>query len=144
MSKATVLLIDDETAFLEAMKRRLERREFHVETATGGMQGLELIEACGNRIEVVVLDVKMPGMDGIETLCEIKRKFPLVEVIMLTGHATVDSAIEGMKRGAFDYLMKPADIDGFTAKVLAAAEKRQAQEQKIVEARMKAITHRRA
>jgi DNA-binding NtrC family response regulator len=144
MSKANVLLIDDETAFLDAMRRRLEKRNFSVETATGGMQGLEMIETSANRIEVVVLDVKMPGMDGIETLCEIKRKFPLVEVIMLTGHATVNSAIEGMKRGAFDYLMKPADIEGFTAKIVEAAEKRRGQEQKIVEARMKAITHRRA
>lgn len=144
MSKASILLIDDETAFLDAMKRRLVKREFSVETATGGMEGLEILEASSNRIEVVVLDVKMPGMDGIETLGEIKRKFPMVEVIMLTGHATVNSAIEGMKRGAFDYLMKPADIDSFTAKIMEAAEKRRLQEQKIVEARMKAITDRRA
>ncbi len=60
-------------------------------------------------VEVVILDVKMPGMDGIETLREIKRQFPLVEVVMLTGHATVESAIEGMKIGAFDYLMKPSE-----------------------------------
>ncbi|MDX9787704.1 MAG: response regulator [Desulfobacterales bacterium] len=144
MSKANILLIDDETAFLDAMKRRLGKRDFSVETATGGMQGLEILEASSNSIEVVVLDVKMPGMDGIETLGEIKRKFPLVEVIMLTGHATVSSAIEGMKRGAFDYLMKPADIDSFTEKIVEAAEKRRQQEQKIIEARMKAITTRHA
>ena len=62
-------------------------------------------------IDVVILDVKMPGMDGIQTLEEIKRRFPITEVIMLTGHATVESAIEGMKLGAFDYLMKPCDME---------------------------------
>jgi len=86
----------------------------------------------------------MPGMDGIETLGEIKRKYPMIEVIMLTGHATVSSAIEGMKRGAFDYLMKPTDIENFTEKIDEAAEKRHQQEQKIVEARIQSITTRRA
>lgn len=144
MSIAKILFVDDETAFLDAMKRRLVKRGVDVETATSGMEALEKIEESASSIEVVVLDVKMPGMDGIETLGEIKRKHPMVEVIMLTGHATVNSAIEGMKRGAFDYLMKPADIDGFTGKIEEAALKRRQQEQKIVEARMKAITTRRA
>ena len=144
MSIAKILLVDDETAFLDAMKRRLTKRGFDVETATSGLEALEMLEDNVPGTEVVVLDVKMPGMDGIETLGEIKRKHPMIEVIMLTGHATVNSAIEGMKRGAFDYLMKPADIDGFTAKIEEAAAKRRQQEQKIVEARMKAITTRRA
>lgn len=142
MSIANILFVDDETAFLDAMKKRLEKREFSVQTATSGMEALDYLEEAHNKVEVVILDVKMPGMDGIETLAAIKRKFPMVEVIMLTGHATVGSAIEGMKRGAFDYLMKPADIDHFTSKILEAAEKRRQQEQKIVEARMKAITSR--
>jgi DNA-binding NtrC family response regulator len=142
MSIANILFVDDETAFLDAMKRRLEKREFSVQTANSGMEALDFLEEEHHRIEVVILDVKMPGMDGIETLAAIKRKFPMVEVIMLTGHATVGSAIEGMKRGAFDYLMKPADIDHFTTKIMEAAEKRRQQEQKIVEARMKAITSR--
>lgn len=143
MSIAKILLVDDETAFLDAMKRRLMKRGFEVETAASGMDALEILEESAASIEVVILDVKMPGMDGIETLGEIKRKYPMVEVIMLTGHATVNSAIEGMKRGAFDYLMKPAEIDGFTSKVEEAASKRRQQEQKIVEARMKTITTRR-
>jgi len=144
MSIANILFVDDETAFLDAMKKRLEKREFSVQTANSGMEALDYLEEAHNKVEVVILDVKMPGMDGIETLAAIKRKFPMVEVIMLTGHATVGSAIEGMKRGAFDYLMKPADIDHFTSKILEAAEKRRQQEQKIVEARMKAITSRHA
>ncbi len=79
----------------------------------------------------MVLDVKMPGMDGNETLKEIKRRFPLVEVIMLTGHATVESAIDGLKCGATDYLMKPTDIDDLIAKVKEAFRKRQLLEEKI-------------
>jgi DNA-binding NtrC family response regulator len=142
MEKASILLVDDETAFLDAMKRRLSKRGFRVETAESGMEALELLEDKHNSIEVVVLDVKMPGIDGIDTLREIKRKFPMVEVVMLTGHATVGSAIEGMKLGAFDYLMKPADIDGFSNTVMDAAGKRRQQEQKIIEARMRAITSR--
>jgi DNA-binding NtrC family response regulator len=84
----------------------------------------------------------MPGMDGIETLKEIKRQFPLVEVIMLTGHATVESAIEGMKLGAFDYLMKPSDIDLLVEKVTEAAAKKRRHEEKIIEAQMRDITTR--
>jgi DNA-binding NtrC family response regulator len=95
-------------------------------------------------VEVVILDVKMPGMDGIETLREIKRQFPLVEVIMLTGHATVESAIEGMKIGAFDYLMKPSEIETLVAKVAEAAARKRQHEEKIMQARLKAITTRRA
>jgi len=92
---------------------------------------------------VIVLDVKMPGMDGIETLREIKKKFPLVEVIMLTGHATVETAIEGMKLGAFDYLMKPCDMDELLVKVAEAKSKKNKHEQKIIEARVKEIALRR-
>ncbi len=142
MEKASILLVDDETAFLDAMTRRLSKRGFSVETAESGMEALGLLEDKQNSIEVVVLDVKMPGIDGIETLREIKRKYPMIEVVMLTGHATVGSAIEGMKLGAFDYLMKPADIDGFSSTIMEAAGKRRQQEQKIIEARMKAITSR--
>jgi len=80
---------------------------------------------------VVVLDVKMPEMDGIETLKEIKKKFPMVEVIMLTGHATVESAIDGLKSGAGDYLMKPIDIEDLTSKIEEAFAKRQRLEEKI-------------
>lgn len=143
MEKAKILLVDDETAFLDAMQKRLAKRGFKVETSESGMDAMERLEDKHGSIEVVILDVKMPGIDGIETLREIKRKYPMVEVVMLTGHATVDSAIEGMKLGAFDYLMKPADIDGFTATVMSAAEKRRKQEQKIIEARLKTITSRR-
>ncbi len=95
-------------------------------------------------IEIVILDVKMPGMDGIETLTEIKKRYPLVEVIMLSGHADVESAIDGMKQGAFDYLMKPCDMDQIIAKVTDAAAKKRQHEEKIIQARIKEITSRHA
>ncbi|MFH1343710.1 MAG: response regulator, partial [Pseudomonadota bacterium] len=84
-----------------------------------------------------------PGMDGIETLKEIKRRHPLVEVVMLTGHATVETAIEGMKLGAFDYLMKPCEMDVLMSKVREAASRKRRQEAKIVEARVKEVAVRR-
>jgi DNA-binding NtrC family response regulator len=85
----------------------------------------------------------MPGMDGIETLQKIKTAYPLVEVVMLTGHATVESAIEGMKMGALDYLMKPCDMDVLLAKVTEAKAKKSKQEEKIAEARALNIALRR-
>jgi DNA-binding NtrC family response regulator len=84
----------------------------------------------------------MPDMDGIETLREIKKSHPLVEVIMLTGHATVESAIEGMKLGAFDYLMKPCDVDVLVSKVQEAANRKREHEEKILQARLRDITGR--
>ena len=142
MAIAHLMLIDDEVSFVEAMTRRLTKRDFHIVAAYSGKEGLEKLEQHAD-IEVVILDVKMPEMDGIETLRQIKGKFPLIEVIMLTGHGTIDSAIEGMKWGAFDYLLKPCDIDHLLAKVEEAATRKRSQEKKIIEARMKEITRRR-
>jgi DNA-binding NtrC family response regulator len=143
MAIATIMLVDDEIPFVEAMTKRLTRRDLVVEQAFSGKDALEqLID--GSKAEVVILDVKMPGMDGIEALQAIKRKVPLVEVIMLTGHATVESAIEGMKMGAFDYLLKPCDMDHLITKVSEAAARKRQQEEKIINARIKEITARRA
>lgn len=143
MPTANVLLVDDEVPFVETMTKRLTKRDLQVSTAFSGPEALEKLDK-DSRVEVVILDVKMPGMDGIETLTEIKRKHPLVEVVMLTGHATVETAIEGMKLGAFDYLMKPCDMDVLISKVSGAASRKREHEQKIVEARIKEITMRRA
>ncbi|MBS1238075.1 MAG: two component system response regulator [Deltaproteobacteria bacterium] len=143
MPIANVLLVDDEVPFVETMTKRLNKRDLQVSTAFSGAEALEKLGK-DSRVEVVILDVKMPGMDGIETLREIKRRHPLVEVVMLTGHATVETAIEGMKLGAFDYLMKPCDMDVLISKVGGAASRRREQENKIVEARIKEITMRRA
>ncbi len=84
----------------------------------------------------------MPGMDGLETLARIKEEHPLLEVIMLTGHATVESAIEGMKKGAFDYLMKPCDLDLLLEKLNEATDKKREHEEKILEARASLISLR--
>jgi DNA-binding NtrC family response regulator len=142
MALAKVLLVDDEVPFVETITKRLTKRKLDVISAHGGQEALDELAKTSD-VEVVILDVKMPGMDGIEALKHIKGKFPLVEVIMLTGHATVESAIEGMKLGAFDYLMKPCDIDTLIAKVQEAAAKKRQHEEKIIEARIKEITSRR-
>ena len=143
MRLASILLVDDEVPFVETMTKRLNKRGFGVLSAHTGQEALDRLS--GNReIDVVILDVKMPGMDGIQTLEEIKRKFPITEVIMLTGHATVESAIEGMKLGAFDYLMKPCDMEQLGAKVQAAVQRRRTHEEKIIQARMREISSRKS
>jgi DNA-binding NtrC family response regulator len=141
MISPLVLLVDDEVPFVETMTKRLSKRQLMVLSAYSGREALEKLEK--NAVDVVILDVKMPGMDGIETLREIKKTHPLVEVIMLTGHATVETAVEGMRLGAFDYLMKPCEIEELLAKVDEAKEKKSKHEQKIIDARMKEITLRR-
>jgi DNA-binding NtrC family response regulator len=128
--------------FVETMSKRLGKRDLEVIAAFSGTEALEKLGK-EKSIEVVILDVKMPGIDGIETLREIKSRFPLVEVVMLTGHATVETAIEGMKLGAYDYLMKPCDMDILMSKVGEAAARKRRQENKIMEARLKEITLRR-
>ena len=143
MSIANVLLVDDEVSFVETFSERLELRDFEISKAFSGEEALEVLDENKN-IEVVILDVKMPGMDGIEALAKIKRKNPLVEVMMLSGHADVESAIEGMKHGAFDYLMKPVDMDQITTKVTEAVAKKRQHEEKIIQARITEITSRRA
>jgi DNA-binding NtrC family response regulator len=143
MTIANVLLVDDETPFVQTMTKRLEKRELEISTAFSGKEALARLQQNAS-IEVVILDVKMPEMDGIETLKRIKATFPLVEVIMLTGHATVETGIEGMKLGAFDYLMKPCEMDLLLQKVKEGAAKKRAHEDKIIEARMKEITKRQA
>ena len=98
-------------------------------TAHSGREALEKLRT--QNIHVVILDVKMPGMDGIETLKQIKKQYPVVEVIMLTGHGTMESAVEGLKSGATDYLTKPTDIDELIGKAEEAFNKRQRLEEKI-------------
>ena len=142
MDRTVILLVDDEMPFVETMTKRLTKRGFEILKAFNGPQGLELLAGEAS-VDVVILDVKMPEMDGISTLREIKRAHPLVEVIMLTGHATVETAIEGMRLGAFDYLMKPCVIEDLIAKVREAKNKKFQHEQKILEARAKAIVLRR-
>ena len=129
MKKMKLLLVDDEERFLATTQKILAKKGIEAVTTASGAEALEIL---GNiNIYVVILDVKMPGMDGNETLKKIKNRYPLVEVIMLTGHAAVESAIDGMKSGAFDFLMKPTGIDELIEKATAAFKKKQATEEKI-------------
>ncbi len=122
-----ILIVDDEEDFRVTLVKRLQKRNQQVFGAESGQKALTLMEAMV--FDVVVLDVKMPGMDGIETIREMKKKNPLTEVILLTGHASMESGIEGMKLGAFDYVMKPVNIDELLEKIRQAYERKQIQEQ---------------
>ena len=103
MNPCRVLLVDDEVEFVQTVAKRLKRNKLSVEAVHSGVDALRHL--ADNPTDVVVLDMKMPGMDGIETLREIKARQPLVEVIMLTGHASVEAAIDGMKPVAFEELL---------------------------------------
>ena len=124
-----VLLVDDEKDFVEMLGLRLQEAGEQVTAAYSGQECLKILEK--KEIDVVILDILMPGMDGIAPLKEIKSRFPLVEVIMLTGHGTTDSAVEGMKRGAFDYLLKPAHFESLKTKLEAARKRKDEQEERI-------------
>jgi signal transduction histidine kinase len=121
MENIRLLLIDDEDDFRQTLSKRLAKRGFVVAQASDGMQGLALLEA--GHFNVVVLDLKMPGMTGMEVLQKIKGRYPGVEVILLTGHATTASGVEGIKSGAFDYLTKPIELDHLVTKITQAREK---------------------
>lgn len=129
MEKMRIMLVDDEERYLQTTKKLIEKKGYEVLTALSGEEALEKLKP--QNVHVVILDVKMPGMDGNQTLKAIKTLYPLVEVIMLTGHGTMDSAIDGLKSGAFDYLVKPADIDDIIEKAMEAFEKRHSLEEKI-------------
>ena len=118
----TVLLVDDEAEFRDLLEKRLRKRNLALLSAGSGEEALAIVAR--EAVDVVVLDVRMPGMDGRQTLREIKRLKPEVEVIMLTGHASVEVALEGMALGAFDYLLKPVSFDELLFKLQDAAEKK--------------------
>ena len=122
MEEFSVLLVDDEEDFLRTIIKRLSKRGIRAQGASRGEQALAMLAE--EPREVVVLDVKMPGMDGLEVLKRIKASWPATEVIMLTGHASIDAAMEGMGCGAFDYLMKPADLEDLLYKLEDAYRKK--------------------
>ena len=132
-----VLLVDDEKDFVEMLGLRLADAGEIVTAAHSGQECLAVLEE--KDIDVVILDIKMPGMDGIATLKEIKKRFPLVEVIMLTGHGTTESAVQGMKLGAFDYLLKPASFEELTVKLEAARKRKDEQAERIRKAEAKLL-----
>lgn len=128
MEKFNVLIVDDEEDFRETIVKRLRNRNLEVEGVESGEAALKAVD--NQNFDVIVLDVRMPGMDGIETLKELKKKKPHIEVIMLTGHASVESGIQGMQLGAFDYVMKPVPLDELLDKMRQAYERKLLQEGK--------------
>ena len=132
--KARLLIVDDEEQFVEALSERLSMRDYDVTTSLTGEDAIEKIT--NYNFDVVILDVHLPGIDGTEVLREIKNLKPLTEVIMLTGHGTVEMAIEGMKLGAFDFLMKPCETEDLTAKIDNAHDRKAKQEDRIRSAKI--------
>jgi len=116
-----LLLVDDEDDFREIMYKRMGRFGINLNLAPCCLDALASMEA--QPADVVIMDVAMPGMDGIQCLGKIKERWPLTEVIVLTGHASVKSGIDGMQRGAFDYCLKPIDVMELLEKVELAAQK---------------------
>ena len=122
-----VLIVDDEEDFLDTLMNRLKKRGIDVAGCASGEQALELLKE--KIFDVVILDIKMPGgMDGIETLREIKKIRPDAEVLLLTGHGSVETSVEGMKEGAFDYLLKPVKLEKLLEKVAKALDKKDTEE----------------
>jgi DNA-binding NtrC family response regulator len=133
-----VLIVDDEEDFLETITKRLNKRQVDSSGARSGEEALKLLKE--KTFDVVILDIKMPGgMDGIEALREIKKIQPLAEVILLTGHASVETSIEGMKLGAFDYLLKPIKLEELLKKIAQAIEKKDTHDQKQRSAQIKKL-----
>jgi DNA-binding NtrC family response regulator len=120
--KCHILLVDDEKTMVKYLSKRLIKKGFEISIAYNGSDALEQVKAAD--FDVVLLDVLMPGMNGIDTLKEIKKIKPQTEVIMLTGHASVEVGIEGMKAGAFNYIMKPFDPNELVAEINLAFEQR--------------------
>ena len=139
--KIKILLVDDEKEFVDTLSERLEIREFDVSVAYSGKEALKFLN--NHSVDVVILDVLMPGMDGIETLKHMKELTPLTQIIMLTGNATVDNAILGMKHGAYDFLLKPVENNAFVKKINAAFDLKNAQHKRIAMAKIEDIVTRR-
>jgi DNA-binding NtrC family response regulator len=130
--KIKVLIADDEKEFIETLAKRLEMRDFAVTTVSSGDAAIEIAEKIN--FDVIILDVQMPEINGIDALKKIKEKTPLTPVIMLTGEATVENAIQGMKLGAFDFLIKPTDTERLSEKIKQAYAHKHEHEERIRQA----------
>ena len=138
MDMFRILVVDDEVDFLETIVNRLKKRKLNATGVTSGEEAVALLKE--ELFDVIILDIKMPGgMDGIEALREIKKIQPLVEVILLTGHASVETSIEGMKLGAFDYCLKPIKFEDLLQKMGVAFEKKSTHDKKIRDAKIREL-----
>ncbi len=122
MTRTKVLLVDDEVEFASALAERLQIRNYDAKAAYNALEALNSIYS--DKPDVVVLDMKIPGMDGLEILKTIKQFDPTIEVIILTGHGAIESVKEGLRSGAFEYIMKPVDIGELTSKIDKAQKRR--------------------
>jgi len=123
MTPITVLIVDDEVGFATALSKRLNKRGIETRLAASGREALTVLAE--EEVDVTLLDVMMPGMDGIKTLGEIKRLHPDTQVLMVTAHSNSDMVISCLAMGAFDYVMKPGSPDELTGKIREAAQQRQ-------------------
>jgi len=137
-----ILIVDDEKDFVEMLSLRLKETGEDVQVAYNGEECLAILAKEDNNFDVVILDIKMPGMDGIEVLREIRQNYPLIEVIMLTGHGTAENAVEGMKLGAYDFLLKPADPEDLAEKLEGARKHKEEQEDRIRKAETRLLVRR--
>jgi DNA-binding NtrC family response regulator len=131
-----ILLVDDELEFIETMARRLRQRGITADCVCSGRETLARLQKNG-AVDIIILDVGMPYPDGLTTLKTIKKKYPLIEVIMLTGDATVHSAVTAIKLGACDYLMKPCVLEDLMVKMEQAFATKKQRQAKILDVRMK-------
>ena len=129
MMNIHLIIVDHEERFLSTAKTLMEKEGIYTKTASSGAEALRMLSE--NPIDVVILNVEMPGMGGMEILFKIKQRQPLVEVIMMADHASVASAIEGLKNGAFDYIIKPCNIQAVLGKIEEARKKKMFAEEKI-------------
>jgi len=139
--KTKVLLVDDEEKFLDVFSQRLGTRGVDADTATSGEEALTKIK--NKNVDVIILDVMMPGLGGVETLKRIKKENPEVQIIMLTGQGTIDKAVTALKEGAIDFLEKPADIEKLLEKIESARQKKTLLVMKNVEEKVKGLLRRR-
>lgn len=137
-----VLLVDDEEEFVETLAERMRNRGMDVSTSTSGADALELVE--DDSFDVVVLDLKMPGIDGIEALKRIKSRRPDIQVVLLTGHATVETGVEAMKLGAVEFLEKPVELESLTETIHKAKATKVLLVEKETEERIREILHQKS
>jgi DNA-binding NtrC family response regulator len=137
MTTDKVLLVDDEPEFTEVLGQRMESRGLAVDVAMSGREALEKVEATS--YDAIVLDLLMPEMDGIETLKQLLQKNPDLQVILLTGHATLEKGVEAIKIGAADFLEKPAEIQRLMEKIEQATAKKALLVEKRMEEKLKHI-----
>jgi DNA-binding NtrC family response regulator len=140
MPNPRILIVDDEERYRTTLSKRLAERDFEVTHLGSGLEALQEIKR--KLYDVIVLDVKMPGLNGIETLTEIKKYNPGIEVILLTGHASVDSAVDGMRLGAYDYVLKPCEIEKLQEKIMGAYGVKSSRDERLRQAEIRRLVDR--